>query len=233
MKITRKFSLVERNDIVDKSERCLWTNDGKPGLDYLMNSRVLSVDTIKRFRLGYIPHSVHHQLAGRIIFPLYDPSDNLICISSRDIGIKKTNLPVYWHESYEKSWYLYGIKQAKETILEWRFAIVVEGQIDVLQLHNHDMRNAVGLCGTKLSDMQIAMIHRYCKEIVILLDEDENLSGQKGIKKIIDDNQGYKIISASFGENTDPDKFIRDKGISVLKKIVKNKLSAVRGNYVC
>ena len=77
MKFQRRFSVVERNDIVEKSQQCLWAEEGKAGLEYLVVNRSLSKDVIKQFGLGYIPPKVNHQLAGRIVIPIYDPSKNL------------------------------------------------------------------------------------------------------------------------------------------------------------
>ena len=222
MKLKKRFSLVERESIVEKSQACLWSDDGKEGLEYLLEHRKLSEDAIRQFGLGYIPNDIKHQLAGRIILPIWDASDNLIAISSRRISENNDLLPVYWHESYEKSFYLYGIQNAKEHIRQWDFAIVVEGQFDVIQLHNHGMKNTVGLCSTNLDEMQLSVIYRYSDQVVLLFDEDENLSGQEGIQRAMKTasksigsssdqgwtKYGYKIVPVSFGENTDPDEFV-------------------------
>lgn len=244
MTLKRRFSLVERNEILSKSQQCLWTDDGTPGLEYLTVNRALSKEIIRTFGLGYIPQGINHQLAGRIIFPIYDASNNLIAISSRRINESNTVLPVYWHESYEKSFYLYGLQHAKKSIMRWKFGTVCEGQFDVLQLHNHGMTNAVGLCSTNMSETQISMIFRYCNEVVLLLDKDANMSGQKGTSKALkmfNNTQnysprtlvklGYKITSASFNENTDPDEFVRKHGISALKQIIKKPLIEMRKQH--
>jgi len=244
----RRFSLVEREEVVDKACRCLWANSGTPGREYL-SKRGLSEETMREFRLGYIPKFVKHQLRGRIILPLFDPSDNLVTVGSRAIE-SGGFLPVYWHESYEKTFYLYGIERAREALRRHKFAVVVEGQFDVLQLHNHGVRNVVGLCGNKMSDVQISVIQRYCTEIVLLLDADKNQAGQMGAHKILAESGAYDysdlsldasnlpiplstsepqvmasrpIVSVVLPENSDPDEYIRAHGIAALKKIVKEK----------
>ncbi len=242
MKIQTRFSVVERDDILKKSQECLWTDEGKPALQYLMKDRQLSEDVIRLFCLGYIPATVNHQLADRIILPVYDPSHSLVSISSRSIA-KDSFLPVYWHESYEKSWYLYGIEHAKSYMEKWRFVLAVEGQFDVLQLHNHGMSNSVAICGTNLTDMHIAMINRYCEEIILLLDRDSNLSGQKGTQKVLDRKSvktsgqelrplQHKISALSFDEDTDPDLFIRERGISALKTMIRKTVKELRSKHV-
>lgn len=249
MQFKRRFSLVEREEVVNKAYRCLWSDSGKPGRDYLLEKRGLSEETAKSFQLGYIPTFVKHQLRGRIIFPIFDPSKNLIAVSSREIFKSEKNfLPIYWHESYQKPFYLYGIENAYKDFRKAKFAIVVEGQFDVLQLYNHGIHNVVGLCGNKMSDVQISVVNRYCQEIVLLLDKDENLSGQHGANKILAESvfvhtasldgekmnfpipwqqqkrfltSRRKILSVTLPENSDPDEFVRKNGIRELHKIIK------------
>jgi len=123
MKRIKRFSTVERSNIVDKSQQCLWSNEGTPGRDYLINQRCISEDVLRKFNIGYLPQSLNHQLAGRVIFPLYDPSGNLIVVLSRLVK-KADGFPVYWHEQYDKRYYLYGIKEAKEKMRAWRFVVL-------------------------------------------------------------------------------------------------------------
>jgi len=253
MEFEERFSIVKRNEIVDKASRCIWTEQGTPGRDYLLNQRGLSEDTIREFRLGYMPRFVDHQLRGRIILPLYDPSGNLIVVGSRAIQTSKF-LPVYWHEKYEKQFYLFGIHNAKSSIVRHQFCIIVEGQFDVLQVANHGIKNVVGLCGNKLSEVHVSIIERYCDDMILALDTDENQAGQRGAAKAVAANQymwgtknewsssvfpfpptlssfsfpSRKIMAVGFPDNTDPDEFIRKNGIDKFKKIVKGKLYELR-----
>lgn len=254
MKIHRRFSSIERGDILLKSQQCLQTPDGKIGLDYLRTTRKLSEGCIQKFGLGYIPSFVRHQLCGRIIFPIYDPSENLVALGSRHID-GETLLPTYWHEAYEKDYYLYGAHIAKHSMMKWRFAVCVEGQFDAIRMHDHGMTNCVALCGTKFSDMQLAIIHRYCEEIVVVLDTDSNFAGQKASEKVRE-KIGYadesdigglaavryrnvlhsedfksKIITLSFNENLDPDEFISYYGIEHLKSLIRLKVQELRRGY--
>jgi len=247
IRFTRRFTDTQRQEILRKSEECLWTLSGKPGLSYLKDKRCLADDVIKRFHIGYIPINVNHMLAGRLIFPIHDPSKNLIAISSRQINEAPTSLPVYWHESYEKSFYLYGINLSKEMMRKWGFSVLTEGQFDVLQFHNLGIKNAGGLCSTNLSYIHLSIIYRFCDEIVLVFDKDKNLSGQHAAQKILTRN-GYcesgkdkntlnsfqsprhKITWAPIPSlsPTDPDEFIRCPGISKLKDSIQSKLTEMR-----
>lgn len=259
----RKFNLVEREEIVTRSEKYLWTNGGKEGLNYLTQNRKISEDTIRKFRLGYVPKNNKHQLCGRIIFPVFDSSNNLIAISSRFIfGAEKTPLPVYWHESYEKSFYLYGLNLAKQAIIKAGFVIVTEGQIDVLQFHANGVENVVGLCANKLSDVQLASAYRYCDEVVLVLDRDANYAGQKAtenaMKKPMQAQSGLldkkylthfnkrdvylnqsnspfakrKMIAVEFPMDIDPDDYIKKYGIDAMRRIISSRLKELRSANV-
>lgn len=238
----KRFDLVERERIVNLSQAFLAKPEGKAGLDYLLNERKLSPAVIRRFSLGYLPTSYDHQLAGRIILPIYDASANLISISSRAIREDDRRLPKYWHENYEKSFYLYGLHIAKQAMRKWKFAIITEGQIDAIQLHNHGMTNAVALCGVNFHRMQLCMIYRYCQEIVFILDKDENRSGEKGIEKItkslkeLDFSElstyNLKIGIARFDDTitgkVDTDSYIIKYGIGSMNEIIKKTVKGMR-----
>jgi DNA primase len=227
-KFTSRFNSSDRQKLLEKSQQCLWLTEGKPGMEYLTQTRKLSESVIKLFGLGYIPHDVKHPLAGRIIFPLYDSSTNLIALTSRHIASNKTLLPVHWHEQYEKSFYIYGCNLAKKFMRELGWGLVVEGQGDVMQLHNHGIRNAVGLCGTALSTVQLATILRYCDEIIVLLDSDENKAGQRAAEKITRATYGHKIESVMLPIGMDPDDIIKKHGTEKLVKVINDKLNELR-----
>jgi DNA primase len=247
IKLRRVFDSVERADIVEKSQQCLWSDEGKPGLDYLISQRQLSESILRAFRVGYMPKNVQHQLRGRIILPLFDPSKHLVTVASRMVDDSESPLPVYWHESYEKSFFLYGTPNAIRHMRKWRFATVVEGQLDVMQMHNHGIRNAVGLCSHTMTGMQFAILQRYCEEIILLLDKDDNKAGQKGTKDALKEMSAYgfesfqplpeyrhKLAHVEFPENTDPDGFLRKYGVTALKPLIDAKLRELRKNsYDC
>lgn len=233
MKIRKRFEVVEREDIVNKSQECLYSSKGVPGLNYLTQTRKLSLDTIKDFKLGYIP-DIDHQLQNRVIFPIYDTNNNLIAIHSRAINNQEGLLPTYWHESYEKSFYLYGLVNARDDIIKNKFCLITEGQIDVLQLHSNGLKNTVGLFSHNLSEIQFSLVKRYCDKIIILFDTDANQSGQIGAQKTLlkfGKYKGEKIVNfkdrishIDFAENIDPDQYVIKYGIDKLKKIIDEKL---------
>ena len=227
-KFTSRLSVSDRQNLLNKSQQCLWLDEGKPGLDYLIQTRKLSPEVVRLFGLGYVPHDVKHPLAGRIVFPLYDPSGNLIVLTTRHIAVNKTFLPIYWHEQYEKSFYVYGCNIAKQYIRQQGWGILVEGQFDVMQLHNHGITNVVGLCGTALSSVQLYTIRRYANEVVVLLDCDVNEAGQRASEKILKTTYGHKVVSVMLPIGVDPDDLVKKYGTSKLIRVMNEKLNELR-----
>lgn len=243
MKIRNRFDKVERENIVQIAETYLWEDETKTGLDYLLNIRHLNEEVLRTFRIGYLPDDLDHQLRGRIILPLYDSSNNLICITSRTIKSSQENelLPRYWHEAYEKSFYLYGLQIAKEYMRNWDFAILCEGQIDTLRLHQCGFKNAVAICGTSLHLMQYALIRRYCEYTIAILDNDDNKAGQKGmdkIKRMVSSvsskkspwykNGEYKVGYVQIDKAKDPDEYLQVCGYESLRDKIKTTLAEIR-----
>ena len=243
----QKFDIVERETIVNWAEQTLWDKDGKTGRDYLLLKRQIKEDTIRKFRLGFVPEWANHQLANRIIFPIFDASENLIAISSRLISDKKTDRLIYWHEQFTKSFYLYGINLAKQRIRKTKFAILTEGNFDVIKCHDCGLTNVVGLLGTSISDIQLSVLLRYSEDIIFVFDNDENRAGQKGKARVQKKDKEYKInidskndyqqagakslLNIGFvhlSEANDPDEYVRTYGILPFKKLIKQQLDIIR-----
>ena len=235
----KRFDSLERKKILEKSQECLWSKEGEPGLEYLTQKRNLSIEICKQFQLGFMPSFVPHMLNNRIIFPIIDSSNNLVSLSSRFIGDQSdTSLPVYWHEAYEKSFYLYGVNIAKKHIREKKYVLMVEGQFDVMQMHNHGFKNSVGVLSTNLHKIQLSVIYRYTNNVILLFDTDKNKSGQKGASRAIENMfsmsnfpvEQYRdnVQSIEFQENSDPDEFLKKCGSIPLQNIIDLKLRSMK-----
>ena len=219
MTMTNKDQLgeSERAKLVELAHKTLWESEGEPALRYLKEERSLSEPAIRRFKMGYVPLRVSHRCAGRLIFPIYDSYDNLVAISTRHLHKQKKEPGYFWHESFEKSFYLYGLSVAKKAILSCSKAILVEGEMDVAALHSKGVDIAVGVCGSSFSVFQAAMLSRYCSELYLMFDGDK--SGMNALKRVeeMDDeyifsDSGMKMIPCSLPLDMDPDDFVKQYG---------------------
>src|SRR3990172_2299776 len=124
----------ERNLVYGASQMSLCRDQGMEARRWLIEQRSLDVETISDFRLGYVPMSVDHAFAGRIVIPIFDSYGKLIALSVSPATNNKEVLEEYkkyWNESYDKGWNLFGLARARLPIVRMGFAILVEGQFDV------------------------------------------------------------------------------------------------------
>ena len=143
---------------------------GRKALDYLKDVRRFSDDMIDKFDMGYCPHDVNHELSGRIITPIYDTYGEMVSISTRHIN--KDHKHRFWHESFDKSSYLYGLYQAKDTIRRLNKVIVVEGEFDAIAFHTYGFTMTIGCCGSAFTLFQVALLSRFCTNFYLLFDGD-------------------------------------------------------------
>jgi len=200
-----------RNNLVDRAHECIFSDDGKRGYDYLIN-RGIKEKTIKEWKLGYCPDSVRHIIFNdRIIIPYLDHHSYLRAVAARKVENEK---PVWWNEKFDKSNYLFGLSKAKESIFRYNFAIVMEGQFDVISCHQSGLKMSVGVCGKAFTQRHTTLLSRYCNRIVLAYDVDENNSGQTASQKAFEflKDKDFHIFKWHLPRTKDPDEYVRDKG---------------------
>jgi DNA primase len=227
-----KFMEMEREEIVRTAkEELLRGVRGKEALNYLKNTRKISDAVIDEFNVGYCPPEVKHQVCGRIITPIYDTDHTLVALSTRHLD--KNHPQRFWHESFDKGSYLYALNYAKYDIRLKNKVVLVEGEFDVMVLHSHGFKMAVGVLGSSLTLFQIALLSRYCSEFYLLFDGDnagrattERVMGlyrEKNIK-----NYGIQFIPVYLPDGDDPDDFLLREGVKGLReKFVSSKDSCL------
>ena len=182
--------------------------------NYLLE-RGLSKDDIYIFNLGC------NKDYRRIVFPLANSFGRTVGFTRRLIegeGAKYMNSRN--SATYDKSKILYGLYQAKEAIRKEDFVVLVEGQFDVISSHRVGVKNCIGLSGTTLSDTQRQILKQHTKNFVLALDGDRagiNASVKIGTSL---EQVGCKVSYVHFGEDQDPDQFIREKGAHAWKKLI-------------
>ena len=177
--------------------------------------------------MGYCPSDVKHQVRGRIITPIYDIYGELVALSTRHPDEKVKNR--FWHESFDKGSYLYGLFYAKDTIRRCNKVIVVEGEFDVAALHSAGFIMSVGVCGSAFTLFQVSLLSRYCSDFYLMFDGDE--SGRKAIYKSMEMYKKFNLraynlnfIPVFLPGGEDPDSFLIGKGRKRMKeKLVESK----------
>ena len=146
------------------------------------------------------------------MFPIKSISGRVIGFGGRIIDSnKKIAKYINSPESkiYNKSKTLYGIYESKQFIVKNDVCFLVEGYMDVVQLHEHGIKNVLATSGTSLTKDQIILIKRLTSNIIILFDGDQaGLSASmRSIDMILEEGLNVKICQFPDGE--DPDSFVK------------------------
>lgn len=168
---------------------------------------------------------VFDRFRGRVLFPIFDIQGRIIGFSGR---VLDSSLPKYVNTPetpvFTKSKVLYGLNFSKKEILAKKKAIVCEGQIDVVSLHQSGIKNVVASQGTAFTSQQAKILKRYTDEVVLAFDADEaGLKAQlKGIETLLQEELSVKLIDMPKGE--DPDSIISKQGKEAFLALVDGAL---------
>ena len=155
--------------------------------------------------------SLADKFRERVMFPIHSVSGRVIAFSGRtlrsDNPAKYVNSPET--EIYVKSRNLLGIYFAKSEISRLDKCILVEGNIDMVMMHQLGIRNVVASCGTSLTVEQIRLIHKFTDNITIMYDGDSAgvHAAIRGLSMILSEGMNVKVVLLP--ENEDPDSFSR------------------------
>lgn len=152
----------------------------------------------------------YDRFRGRVIFPILNTAGKVIAFGGRDLkgGLAKyINSPE--SSLYKKSNELYGIFQAKGSIVSENKCFLVEGYMDVIGMWQSGMKNVVASSGTALTDGQIAMIHRFTDNISLIYDGDAAgiKASLRGVDMLLSHKMKVKVLLLPDGD--DPDSFAR------------------------
>ena len=165
----------------------------------------------------------YDRFRGRAMFTISDDAGRVVGFSARTLT-DEPGQPKYVNSPqsvvFDKSRVLYGLDRAKRSRTEHRTAIIVEGQADVITLHQAGFMSTVASSGTSLTQDQLRLIKRYADTIVLLFDSDE--AGQKAITRGIELGLagGFDVKCIMLPPGTDPDSLVRDRGADVLRAYI-------------
>ena len=123
---------------------------------------------------------------------------------------------------YHKSNVLYGIFQAKQSIIHENKCYLVEGYTDVMSLHEANVENVVASSGKSLTQEQVRLIKRFTQNITILYDGDAAgiKASIRGIDLVLEEGMNVKIVLIP--DNEDPDSYSKKLSNDEFLKFLKN-----------
>ncbi|MGC9337214.1 MAG: DNA primase, partial [Candidatus Cloacimonadia bacterium] len=163
---------------------------------------------------------------GRIIFPIFSVDGKVIAFGGRIYQnndkwqakyINSPETPIY-----QKRYHLFGLYQTKQEIIARDFAILVEGNTDLLKVYQHEFRNVVATLGTALTDNQIKLLARYTQNLYIMYDSDRAGidAAVRAIKTCLENGVYPKIVLLP--DDLDPDSFLDKFGKARLEEELQN-----------
>jgi DNA primase len=166
----------------------------------------------------------YDRFRGRLMFPICDEQGRVIGFSGRILsGDEKTAKYVNSPETpiFTKSKVFFGLDKSKRAILDAGFAIICEGQLDLIACFMGGVQNIVAPQGTAFTDQHARILKRYGDEVVLCFDSDE--AGQNAIVRSLDHllASGLAVRVAVVPRPHDPDSFIKANGAEAFRKLIE------------
>ena len=153
---------------------------------------------------------LYDRFRDRVMFPIFTVSGKPVAFAGRILK-KKDNVGKYVNSPdsliYSKTNELYGLFQAKQAISRADMCYLVEGQMDVISMHQSGIENVVASGGTALTKPQIWLIKRFTSNITVLYDGDAAgiHAALRGIDMFLEAGFNVKVVLLPDGE--DPDSY--------------------------
>ncbi|MGB4644829.1 MAG: DNA primase [Dictyoglomaceae bacterium] len=221
-----KLYLKKRNISVETQEKFLLGFAPKnPALlfKYLQRKGFSEEDIIDAKVLYKVKDEWKDPFGGRIIFPITNSRGKIIGFGARTITNED---PKYLNSSenkvFNKSENLYALFQAKDSLKRESEAILVEGYMDAISLHQAKINNVVASLGTSLTSSQAKLLRNYVKKVILCYDQD--YAGIQAGKRALSllELEGLDVYWLSLPKEVkDPDEFIQKYSKDEFLKLIK------------
>jgi DNA primase len=165
----------------------------------------------------------YDRFRGRLMFPICDEQGRIIGFSGRVLsGDEKTAKYVNSPETpiFTKGKVFFGLDKSKRAILDAGFAIICEGQLDLIACYMAGVKNIVAPQGTAFTPDHARILKRYVDEVVLCFDSDS--AGQNAAVRVLDSllATGLAIRVATVPPSHDPDSFIKEHGGEAFQQLI-------------
>src|SRR5215469_3595756 len=167
--------------------------------------------------------SHYDRFRGRLMFPICDEQGRVVAFSGRVLsGDEKTAKYVNSPETpiFTKSKVFFGLDKSKRALLDAGYAVVCEGQLDLIACFMAGVQNVVAPQGTAFTADHSRILKRYVEEVVLCFDSDE--AGQNAAVRSLDHllASGLAARVAVVPAPHDPDSFIKASGGAAFKQLI-------------
>jgi DNA primase len=151
-----------------------------------------------------------------VMFPICNDQGKVIAFTGRTLSTDDKAGPKYLNSPetpiYQKSRVLFNLHMAKEAMRSLDYVILVEGQMDCISVYNAGFHNVIATSGTAFTEIQVKLLGRYTKKIVVNFDGDTAgaNAAEKSLALLIAEDFDVRVVTLEQG--FDPDLYIRKKG---------------------
>lgn len=164
----------------------------------------------------------YDRFRGRLMFPIHDQSGKVVAFGGR---IMAEGEPKYLNSPetplFEKRKTFYGWHLARGAILRERTALIVEGYLDLILLHQYGFTHSLATLGTAFTEEHAMRLKHLVDQVYLIYDSDD--AGAKATMRAAEILQAQEIpvfvVSLPAGE--DPDSLLRKQGAKALKQFIK------------
>ncbi len=151
---------------------------------------------------------------GRIMFPINDSAGRPVAFSGR-ILVSDDKSPKYVNSPettlFNKSEILFGLDKAKKDIRLKDYSVLVEGQMDLVMLHQAGITNTVASSGTALTAEHLVRLRRLSNRIIMAFDGDSAGFSASNRSAQIALSLGMELKIAQMPEGKDPADLAKDE----------------------
>ncbi len=178
---------------------------------------------------------VYDRFRARLMFPIKNLSGRVIAFGGRIIEnasadtqeqakyINSSDSPIY-----KKGEHLYGLYQARKAITQLKSAVLTEGYLDVISLHQYGFTNACGVLGTALTKEQVKRLAGFCSNIELIFDGDNpgRKAALRSSEMILGAGLDCTVVILPDGE--DIDSLLQNKGPEAFEALRKTSLPGLK-----
>ncbi|HEU4400911.1 MAG TPA: DNA primase [Candidatus Polarisedimenticolia bacterium] len=161
----------------------------------------------------------YDRFRDRVIFPIVNLSDEVIGFGGRVIdGGEPKYLNSPETAAFSKGENLYALPLAKEAVRKEGYAVLVEGYMDAIALHQAGVAHVVATLGTGFTAGHVRLLKRYTDRVVVNFDPDA--AGRAATKRSLEVllENGFEVQVVALPSKQDPDLYVREHGVDAYRK---------------
>jgi DNA primase len=160
--------------------------------------------------------SMYARFRKRITFPIRNEAGRVIAFTARALDNDEKAGPKYLNSPetplYTKGQVLFNLDKAKQSIRQFEFALLVEGQMDCISVYMAGITNVLATSGTAFTEAQVRLLSRHTRQVVVNFDPDTAgaNAAEKSIALLVEEGFSVKVVTLEGG--LDPDRYVRERG---------------------